>query len=302
MGKLGYLNKGYIGVLAGIIVVMMFCSNVWATQASFFSGWTDFTTGNEDQDGADGGQRYDAEHFFYKFDGTNLSIGMQTGFDMSDGMDTYTYSDGVERDYYAGDVALSFDGNVTYNEAAEYSSTYGPKILAANSGYEYALDFGLVTKDKNLDNVGHGLGDQDSEGLYEVSRWSIDIDKTSHNGDNTKPFAMDRAEKYGAGDPNAGDPIMYALSANAWGSETIDGRLSYYRWATFDATGFLQADGSLWIDAHWAMSCGNDVMNGNGHTAPVIPEPSTIALLGVGLAGLAGGAARRRMKKKKEEK
>ena len=50
------------------------------------------------------------------------------------------------------------------------------------------------------------------------------------------------------------------------------------------------------------MSCGNDVMNGNGHTAPVIPEPSTIALLGVGLAGLAGGAARRRMKKKKEEK
>ena len=211
MGKLGYLNKGYIVVLAGIIVVMMFCSNVGATQVSFFSGWTDFTTGNEDQDGAAGGQRYDAEHFFYKFDGTNLSIGMQTGFDMSDGMDTYTYSDGVKRDYYAGDVALSFDGNVTYDKSKEYTSTYGQKIDGADSGYEYALDFGLVTKDKNLDNVGHGLGDQDSEGLYEVDKWSIDIVSTSHNGDDTSPFAMDRAEKDGAG-----DPIMDALSANAW--------------------------------------------------------------------------------------
>ncbi len=36
-------------------------------------------------------------------------------------------------------------------------------------------------------------------------------------------------------------------------------------------------------------------------SAVVTPEPATIALLGIGLAGIAGGAARRKLKKKAVE-
>ncbi len=295
-------NKSIVGVLAGIIVMMVLCSGVWATplNSSTWTGWTEFTSvpsgySSENNDDAAGNQPYDAEYFFYKYDENTkaLSIGMQTGFDMNDGR---------RSDWYAGDVALSFDGDATYDASAEYDNHN--KISAADSGFEYAMDFGLRTRDQNGSSVGHGGGNQDPTGLYKVETWNIDLERDSHHGDDTEPFAMDQAETDGSG-----DPIMFALSAQDGGSGTVDSEFSYFRQATFDATQFLDANGDLWVDAHWTMSCGNDVMNGSFHIpgggpsqASAIPEPSTIALLGVGLAGLAGGAARRRMKKKKEAK
>ena len=38
---------------------------------------------------------------------------------------------------------------------------------------------------------------------------------------------------------------------------------------------------------HWGMTCGNDVIEGSVKAPPVVPEPATMLLLGVGLCGLA---------------
>ncbi len=42
------------------------------------------------------------------------------------------------------------------------------------------------------------------------------------------------------------------------------------------------------IKIHWGMECGNDYLNLIADVNPVTPEPTTLALLGLGLLGLAG--------------
>jgi hypothetical protein len=180
-----------------------------------------------------GGQIFDAEYLFYKQDKVNmtLSIGIQTGFDLIDGrqMDGWV-------EYFAGDLALGFNGG----------------------DYEYAVDFGFLTKDYDGDNVGLGNGNQDKAGLYKVSEWNNDI---LYN--ESSPFAMDEGT------------FLSEIETSA-GKEGD----SYYRVATIDldSLGFDVTD----FSTHWTMSCGNDVVES-------VPEPSPSLLLLGGLLALIGG-------------
>jgi hypothetical protein len=182
-----------------------------------------------------GGQAFDAEYLFYKFDEQEkvLSIGLQAGFDLVDGMQTFR-----GKDYYAGDLALSFN----------------------SQGYNYAVDFGLMTKDYNDQNVGLGSGNQDTAGLYQVSDWNNEIYYAE-----SSPFAMDEGS-------------FLSAIGNEAGSEDD----SFYRVVTFDldALGFYVGH----FDAHWTMSCGNDVVEGGA----TVPEPSPALLLLGGLLALIG--------------
>jgi hypothetical protein len=190
-----------------------------------------------------GGQAFDAEYLFYKQSGTILTIGLQAGFDLVDG---HVYYDG--RNYYAGDLALSFDGDA--------------------STYEYAIDFGLLTKDYYGDKVDAGSGTGiDAAGFYSVSQWNNDM-VPGHVSQAT-PFAMD------------GGALVRSLLSNQSGSGTAGGATSYYRIVSFDLAGLgLGPDMNL----HWTMSCGNDVVNGAGTVS--VPEPGSLALFAAGLFGL----------------
>ncbi|MCP3928862.1 MAG: PEP-CTERM sorting domain-containing protein [Bacteroidetes bacterium] len=221
-----------------------------------------------------GGQSFDTEYLFYKYnaDSNDLSIGLQTGFDVVDGHVRYNH-----RDYYAGDLALSFDGDVTIGDSNE--SNYG-------NTYEYAVDFGLFTRDSTGETIesadSGGSNGKDPAGLYRVARWDNDITQSS-----SSPFAMDWSddEEYS----------VTSLTDNSAGSGYVartshsGSNKSYWRTVTFNLDNIVALGDEFTVDAHWTMSCGNDAINGRTTLASndtPVPEPSILALFGIGSLGM----------------
>ena len=258
----------------------------------FDSSWNQMSASSEDDLGhvnkvqpGWGGQKFDAEYLFYKVDNGRLSIGLQTGYDISTTTGVQKYKG---KDYYSGDLALSFDGVGTKGTTG-YSTTF-----------EYAIDFGFLTKNYagdtfiDADNDGDGI---DVAGLYSVTAWNNDIhfNSATKTHKNSTPYAMDEGSLISG----------VNFSQDAAGCETIVGEAdesksgtwdnkSCYRVVSFDISNLGLAD-DVQFDAHWTMSCGNDAIDGGGVvTTTSVPEPASIALLGLGMVGLA--AMRKRNK------
>jgi hypothetical protein len=154
-----HVNKT-VSLLIVLVSTAAFISTVHAglVTSVFDSSWTVISSEEDIGDtivtGAvlpgSGGQAFDAEYLLAKQENGYLYIGLQTGFDVNDdGQQTYGSS---SRIYYAGDIALSFDGT-------------------ANSGsWEYAIDLGFESQGYTTDIIG-----THTAGIYKVDNWSNDV-------------------------------------------------------------------------------------------------------------------------------
>ncbi len=284
------LAMGYSSVVrAGSVSGHIFKSGVSIWDAG---GWTEFQDSDNGSNPEDyrngsyvnpgyGAQAFDAEYLFYKLDGDILSLGLQTGFDIGDGK----YSTGGT-DYWAGDLALSFDGSINYSHAVDFgleTKDWGQHLVGADGGVSSG---GTHVGSHSADGI-------DAAGLYENVGWNTHV-ISAHSASN--PFAMGDGNLVDAGGTN----YDFAALNTSFTGTTEFGDASFYRQVSFNISQFRQSDNTLSVNAHWTMSCGNDAVNGSIHEP--VPEPGTIALLGVGLAGLAGVGARRRLKKKAVDK
>ncbi len=239
--------------LVSALILTVMASASCAGPLTIFNDWT--VLANDEGVGNGGwvnpgygGQNFDAEYLFYKIQGNELFIGLQTGFDI---ISQNGQSFGGKQ-YYTGDLALSFDGS--------------------KSNYEYAIDFGNLTKGYNLNqtissqgvNVGTGV---DAAGLYKATSWNNDI----YYGQSA-PYGM------------SGGSMLVAANAGNFkeGTGMSGADLSFYNIFSFDLSNIANLGQNYILDAHWTMSCGNDALDGRAN----VIEPGSVALLLVGLLGL----------------
>lgn len=237
-----------------------------------------------------GGQSYDTEFLFMKYNSDNtLSVGLQTGFDIIDGSWNGSNT-------YGGDIGLAFrdeSGNLIGGQSA----TKGAKQNTSSTSltdYNYALDFGYyrdgtayATKNGVGQLVGESSNGIDAAGLYKVNEWN---NTTSHfNILDGGVFAMDAGTLAGSFSQNTHN--------NSY-NDYIDGGRSFYRIVTFDLNDIAGLSDNFTVDAFWTMSCGNDQINGSfdvtRSTGTPIPEPSILALMGIGTLSILGSGLRRR--------
>ncbi len=211
-----------------------------------------------------GGQKYDAEFMGVAVQGGKLFIGISTGVRPDNAnSDSRLYSPGdIKLVADTGEVwGIEVGGGAPGNTGAAIDNTADGSTYTVNgSGY----------------TVGYAsLGDQKAGSLWKGS----DIDWIANPSTTSYPS------------------IQFEKKAGASQLGTVD--YYYSRNAFTEQHAFIEVgidlaylSGASILDIYWAPGCWNDFMHVTDDI-PKIPEPTTLALFGLGLAGL-GFAHRRR--------
>ena len=198
--------------------------------------------------------------------GTMLTISVYTNFAGKAGIDSWAEPNGLGY----GDLFLSTGWTPNGTPADHYTNDNA----ATGNHWTYAF---------SLDNRWSNTGGSGS--IYALGSGT----STNHNPDTllSQDFLTCTSCIYRNGQEVAAKTAgKSALGSGTWsvipGTSSSQGYLSF----TFDIAG-LNLDPSN-LGFHWDMSCGNDTIEGKVS----VPEPGTVALLGLGLIGL--GFVRRR--------
>ncbi len=172
------------------------------------------------------------------------------------------------------------------------SSAWTPDITAANYLNDDHSTGTLWTYGVKLDDNWGTANSTRSAALYELTGATND-DNVRLTDDLFNSGTFRNGQEVLV-DDRSGNANALANSVS-WYSLNGSGQINF----EIDLAGTSLLSGSE-IALHWGATCGNDTIEGS--YVPSVPEPDTIALLGIGLAGLAGAEVRRRRIKRVADK
>jgi hypothetical protein len=169
-----------------------------------------------------------------------------------------------------GDLFISTSGwDPAGTEANHYQTD---TMLTPGTKWDY-----VVALDHHGQTSGDGLAANGTASLYEISDGSIVASNLNGLNANSWIYRKDQMYRF---TPDSG-----AITSGNWAIEDISGTIYDRLTLTFDISDLQENRTSPNWAFHWAMSCGNDVIEGE---APIPnPEPSTFLLMGLGIVGVA---------------
>jgi hypothetical protein len=214
------------------------------------SSWNGMGEDQEVEPGMDAGQDWDLEGFFYDDPTSTLSI--VSGFDLLNGA-----SEGQGPVYTSGDIFLSSTTPV-------YGDIHGPDSSNTEVPNTYLYDYVL---DVDWADGSYSLLEIDA------STTVLTADVEVNQGSNPFQYVEGAVATLGTG--------TFTVNTATDAETGFSGVNHFY--ASFDLSDLLsEAEAGSVFYSHFTMGCGNDNLMGQFE----VPEPTTIALMTLGLAGL----------------
>jgi len=231
--------------------------NTWASSLPGVHYTVEDTTGNANTylDPGFGGQAYDAEALYATIQDGALWIALITGHDPA------TSNNPARNTYGAGDFAIDFGKDGSYE--------LGINVVNNFSGGKLGGVYGNPV-------WAYGLWDANGAEVAKSGLIADPLHPTSLLGGTLIGTAAYDYSKNGAG---------------GYGSWNSDKHYFYEVSLDLDLLYAAGWDGSE-FNIHWTQDCANDSIIVDPGFA--VPEPGSLALLGVGMVGLIGGSLRRR--------